>query len=159
MQFIGIAVWEASFLNHASCFYVLETDLTYNNKQRRLCPDVRGGRAKDTREGMGELAFILFWTRQERGNKKKKRALGFNTNFNLMTLLPPFVGRRGNFLMQTFGEGEMIDMTASMTSAKTKVFRIWTKKLRYSFGGREKGGVYVYSNQALFPFIGSFDLP
>lgn len=40
-------------------FNVLETDLTYNNKQRRLCPDV-GGEAKDTREGMGELAFILF---------------------------------------------------------------------------------------------------
>lgn len=41
-------------------FNVLETDLTYNNKQRRLCPDVGGGGAKDTREGMGELAFILF---------------------------------------------------------------------------------------------------
>lgn len=56
MQFIGIAVREAKFLNHASVSFgleVLETDLQQRNKGR-VCPDKEGPRA------WVKLAFILF---------------------------------------------------------------------------------------------------
>lgn len=46
-------------------------------------------------------------------------------------------------------------MNESMTSVKMKYLG-FGPKVAILFLGKGEGGVYVYSNQALFPFIGSF---